>query len=1735
MTFLKLLLKSLFIVAALAVFAFPFIMEYVTYRRDKKRGLTYKRFWTAAFSILYAVGITVAIYLLRSAISWLGSLSWLSWLAGWLAVSSRLGYFCSVMAVILINFGIGMLYRLFSKMLRIRHKKRSLVKPEKKSGKFSLFQRIERKVIKFFFSETWFFVKNIIGFLSVALSAVYLLVFLLYTLPAVFGASWLPYGFINNLFLSGYVYPSITLLVLWECYFFLSGIELVEEECPELVASVTTLTDLPVDIAAIDAKVKEEFIDYFACELDISAAIKEDVSTTDHHPLTKYIAAAVEHDARNPEIIKEVYLTCTDKLVESNTSLAINGNFFSEFSMYFFRYLSIIIARGDNVVFICNDDKEIDTADEYIRAGLSQISSIYCKDFGEDAVDFDHPIWKIVKISGEKSTTEEAKVDDSNILVTSLSYLCSSRFETEQPAFASCIDTVVFVDVQKTVNTYHRQLSILNTRLKHLARLHALEEANRGGKENYLARYASRQVRYLCFCDDRTAGLDKILKNMLSVELESADAMHYNAQTLVRCYKFEGTPDADGVTACPQYFHTDENVGVIMNMAVLCLNQGAGNVSIYADDLVPYENYAETIAANMGLITDKPDEDRLRINSHHYNPDNYSVIIAMDSHDNLPELARRCMAFASDKPTLIILFSRPYMLRDYYYSNLNELWLRSQVERIPVKEGGEREIAQKIVIKAMHGGISISDIIKLAKGNSVFDRFTEKSDVSGVLRYILELYGIPQKKDIDVFASFEYNGVRAFDDNGKYYSIQNVVVKRDGVLQEKLNARNMIKMVVEDEELLLHLPNSRLTQNYIAGQNLLHNGIIYTIQKIDVSKGEIFARLAVGGLNDEVYKYIQCREYRLWFGAEPVEDVLPPTYCEINEEKDGLKVERVDIRVFRTPMEVVTDGYYKLNPHTLAQNKPVRQKTSIMHEGNDLYARQTYRSYGEIPHPAFSSNGVIAANNLRTSERGALAMSIKFKAKLGDKAEQIMFLASVMLGEVLKSMFPSVADSVAVCYNARKKAEEDEADIVTRLHPGLTVCGEREPLAEDEHEIMIIEDCPTDLGVLAVLMTSGSDVLKTLFNPVFKYLEWYRAGGDTSDYLYFGSDKEPACFAFAPLYTLAKIIGDDGHKHDFRDLAAIKACDVCDFCGKKYAKGSGDVKALEDGRLICKTCAGNIVANNKKSLQACLLSAKRFIESTYGVKLDDEYEFCFDSTVKIMNTLKRDGSLTGRGRDVPLYSYVDTKGKKIHVETDIPMASLAELLARELTYTWQLKNIPALEEALAEGHIALVGIQYLKFLGHNEMARARAAYYESNTHVSGEGYRMLLRGLMENPVYGNNPFAYLLGGLSGEGEEFVRPKKIVEIEDFGPPYVPSAPDRALDGNVNYYYKSRMAATHQAAYDTLLAAIKAHAENVTLPGFSSDVLSGIVKAVEYDHPELFWYKSITHYPHGVHELHYGCTAEEAEVLQRRIDAATEAYLEGIDDKMSAYDVAIRLHYKLIQNVDYDSIALKKEESVGGPDSTKIDYLRTVCGVLLNGKAVCEGYARTLQYLLHKCGIESTEIAGHVVKETGELGELHAWNLVKIDGDYYYMDVTWDDQSNTAQTVKNSNYGFDYFCITTDELTRTRLLDYSPGDIDRYIATKANYHHHVGAFLDAYDLEKIKSIAAAYAKGKSNMFTFKCKNKALHDECMRKLFVEGNDCFTVLKAARKEDKRINDGSYSYCYNNDLYTVTVYFKYE
>lgn len=126
-------------------------------------------------------------------------------------------------------------------------------------------------------------------------------------------------------------------------------------------------------------------------------------------------------------------------------------------------------------------------------------------------------------------------------------------------------------------------------------------------------------------------------------------------------------------------------------------------------------------------------------------------------------------------------------------------------------------------------------------------------------------------------------------------------------------------------------------------------------------------------------------------------------------------------------------------------------------------------------------------------------------------------------------------------------------------------------------------------------------------------------------------------------------------------------------------------------------------------------------------------------------------------------------------------------------------------------------------------------------------------------------------------------------------------------------------------------------------------------------------------------------------------------------MSEYEKVKAIHDYLVIHVDYDYDNLVSD--------TLPDSAFTAEGALLLHSAVCEGYAKAFSYLCQEAGLEEVLLYGTADDGTGV--QTHAWNQVLIDGEWYNIDVTWDDPLMNGKVITDgSNITYEYFLLPDD---------------------------------------------------------------------------------------------------------------------
>lgn len=236
-----------------------------------------------------------------------------------------------------------------------------------------------------------------------------------------------------------------------------------------------------------------------------------------------------------------------------------------------------------------------------------------------------------------------------------------------------------------------------------------------------------------------------------------------------------------------------------------------------------------------------------------------------------------------------------------------------------------------------------------------------------------------------------------------------------------------------------------------------------------------------------------------------------------------------------------------------------------------------------------------------------------------------------------------------------------------------------------------------------------------------------------------------------------------------------------------------------------------------------------------------------------------------------------------------------------------------------------------------------------------------------------------------------------------------------------YYYSKLNNREKKAYKKIYAAMENYEPSVTINGFVEADIRKLMSAINFDNPHLFFvdfhYELQSDSFSQTIKLKYIYNETDTTILNKKVKKVCNILLSKVTGK-TEFEKELSLHDILARNVLYDDVA-------------KNDLLKfharsnTILGVLFYKTAVCEGIAKTFKLLLNaldiKCvvvkGKATDDLSGNVSSDT-----LHAWNMVKIDGKPYHVDLTWDINLSDEKICRH-----DYLNLPDKDITRDHKFE------------------------------------------------------------------------------------------------------------
>ena len=248
-----------------------------------------------------------------------------------------------------------------------------------------------------------------------------------------------------------------------------------------------------------------------------------------------------------------------------------------------------------------------------------------------------------------------------------------------------------------------------------------------------------------------------------------------------------------------------------------------------------------------------------------------------------------------------------------------------------------------------------------------------------------------------------------------------------------------------------------------------------------------------------------------------------------------------------------------------------------------------------------------------------------------------------------------------------------------------------------------------------------------------------------------------------------------------------------------------------------------------------------------------------------------------------------------------------------------------------------------------------------------------------------------------------------------------------DGAERYYY-DHLTDNAKIAYTLILPEIYNHTERIEIPEINDEEFDSLMYALSYDNPDIICYGRKCEIKFDKNKYYfyptYTHSKDECAQYTQRFNAAVEKALSDAPKSSSDYEKELFVHDYICRNCIY---LLSDEDNL---KSSAYD-------VLVDGTAVCEGYARAAQLLLGKLGIVNYLVTGDG-KDESDNTVGHMWNIVTIDNMNYNLDITWDDMDDSDAEFSETHM---YFNVT-DELTAKTHFNISPSE-NNCVSEAMNY--------------------------------------------------------------------------------------------
>ena len=239
-----------------------------------------------------------------------------------------------------------------------------------------------------------------------------------------------------------------------------------------------------------------------------------------------------------------------------------------------------------------------------------------------------------------------------------------------------------------------------------------------------------------------------------------------------------------------------------------------------------------------------------------------------------------------------------------------------------------------------------------------------------------------------------------------------------------------------------------------------------------------------------------------------------------------------------------------------------------------------------------------------------------------------------------------------------------------------------------------------------------------------------------------------------------------------------------------------------------------------------------------------------------------------------------------------------------------------------------------------------------------------------------------------------------------------------------YYYTILTPKQKEVYKASLIGLKALEEEIKIPHIHKDDIDVVLNYIQLDDPLIFYVSSFKYTINKSGDA-YLIKPKYKYPKQFITDNTNKVikYLQTFDTvkAKSDFEKELYVHDHCVENFSYDY--------------SYNEHSYTILGPVLHKTAVCQGIARFVKLALDYLGVKSLEVIGKSKNPLTNMMEGHAWNMVKLEGITYHLDVTFD----MCLTTKQNRY--DYFNLADIDIKKDHTIT---AKVPACTTTKKDYY-------------------------------------------------------------------------------------------